>query len=337
MRSRYAVPLIHLFAWLALFLVPLIFMDSERGRERFMFMGWFIQLLMAGYFYFNYAWLIPRYFLKRRLLPYFLLLISGFLIIGGMNIGFSYLMYDFISFRHPFNGWRAFSFVIYPAIVAYGLSAAIRLTAEWFRNEQQKKAMEAEKLQSELAFLKSQINPHFLFNTLNNICSLARKKSDETENAIIMLSGIMRYMLHDSRDERVNLGMEVEYLKNFITLQRIRLPENVRIDLDVQGDPESVTIEPLLLIPFVENAFKHGATTLVPTTIHIRLTITGNRLIFIVTNGIFHQPGEVEPGSGIGLKNIRRRLELLYPGRHSLEVKNDGSLYTTRLELIFDL
>jgi sensor histidine kinase YesM len=335
MRSRFTVPLIHLFAWLALFLVPLIFMDSERGRERFMFMGWFLQLLMAGYFYYNYAWLIPRFFLKRRLASYFILLISGFLAIGLINIGFSYLMYDFISFRHPFNPWRAFSFVIYPGIVAYGLSTAIRLTAAWFRNEQQKKAMEAEKLQSELAFLKSQINPHFLFNTLNNICSLARKKSDETENAIIMLSGIMRYMLHDSRDERVNLGMEVEYLKNFITLQRIRLPETVQIDLQVEGDPETVTIEPLLLIPFVENAFKHGITTMEPATIGISLSVNTKRLIFIVTNGIFHQPGEVEPGSGIGLKNISRRLELLYPGRHSLAVKNDGTQYITRLELKF--
>jgi LytS/YehU family sensor histidine kinase len=335
MRSRYFIPLIHVFAWLALFLLPLLFMDSERGRDRYIYMGWFLQVLMAGCFYYNYLFLIPKYLLKKRLLLYFFLLLSGFVAVALLNVAFSRTMYNFFEFRHSFSFWRAFSFTIYPTVIACGLSTAIRITTEWFRNERQKKEMEAEKLQSELAFLKSQINPHFLFNTLNNICSLARKKADETEEAIIMLSGIMRYMLQDSRDERVNLGREVEYLKNFITLQRIRLPDTISIDLQVDGDPERITIEPLLLIPFVENAFKHGIGYQLPTSIRISLRVTDNILIFRVENSIFKQPGDTEPGSGIGLKNIRRRLELLYPGRHTLSVEDNGTTYISQLTLQF--
>jgi LytS/YehU family sensor histidine kinase len=197
--------------------------------------------------------------------------------------------------------------------------------------------METEKLTAELAFLKSQINPHFLFNTLNNICSLARKKSDVTENAIIRLSQIMRYMLDDSHDTRVSLSKEVEYLHNYIELQRLRLTDKVKIQITVEGNPEFVLIEPLLLIPFVENAFKHGVSYLEEAEIRIELKIQETLLTFQVENNVIRfAEAKPDPVSGIGLKNIKRRLDLLYPEKHALEIQDNGIKYHVMLRINLD-
>jgi LytS/YehU family sensor histidine kinase len=180
------------------------------------------------------------------------------------------------------------------------------------------------------------VNPHFLFNILNNICSLARKKSDETENAIIKLSQIMRYMLQDSKDEKVSLEKEVEYLQSYIELQRLRLPEAVKIDFAIDGRPEMYSIEPLLLIPFIENAFKHGVSYQDSSEITIRLVCREHSIFFTVGNHIAKRMGDgIEQGSGIGLKNVTRRLELLYPGKHQLQISDDGHQYNVELDIQF--
>ena len=336
LRSKSYTVLIHILVWVAFLLVPLIFIESATGRERFMMMGWFQQLLMAAYFYYNFLYLIPRFLLRKKIGPYFIMLILGLVAISGMNVIFALATSGLIEHRHPFNFWRTAFFPFYPAIMAFALSSAVRITMEWFKNDRQKKEMEAEKLASELAFLKSQVNPHFLFNILNNICSLARKKSDETENAIIKLSQIMRYMLQDSKDEKVSLEKEVEYLQSYIELQRLRLPESVKIDFSVGGQPEFRSIEPLLLIPFVENAFKHGISYQDCSDILIRLNSKEKVLSFTVENHIAsHKDENVEQGSGIGLKNVKRRLELLYPGKHRLLISEDGIQYKVELEIQF--
>ena len=338
LRSKPYTVWIHILVWLAFLLVPLLFIESATGRERFMIMGWFLQLLMACYFYYNYLYLIPQFLLKKRIVAYFLMLILGLLIISGCNVIFITSTAELVEHHHPFNFWHTILFPVYPAIMAFALSSAVRLAMEWFRNERQKKEMEAEKLSSELAFLKSQVNPHFLFNILNNICSLARKKSDDTENAIIKLSQIMRYMLQDSKDEKVNLEKEIEYLQSYIELQRLRLPEKVKIEFSVEGQPELVSIEPLLLIPFVENAFKHGVSYLDSSEILIRLSANNQALKFTVENNIAKHLGEIaEKGSGIGLKNVMRRLELLYPRRHQLLIRDDGAHYNVELDLMFEI
>jgi two-component system LytT family sensor kinase len=336
LRSKSYSVLIHILGWVAFLLVPLLFIESSEGRERFMIMGWFIQVEMACYFYYNYIFLIPGFLLRKKIGLYFLLLVMGLIVISAINVLFIYSTYDLIEHRHKFDFWRSAMFPVYPAIMAFALSSTLRITMEWFKNDRQKKEMEAEKLASELAFLKSQVNPHFLFNILNNICSLARKKSDETENAIIKLSQIMRYMLEDSKDEKVSLEKEVEYLQSYIELQRLRLPEMVKIDFSIGGRPELLSIEPLLLIPFIENAFKHGVSYQDSSEINIRLLCRGQALSFSVENHIAkHQDETIEQGSGIGLKNVIRRLELLYPGKHQLQISDDGKKYHVVLDLQF--
>ena len=334
MRSKSYTVLTHFLVWIAFLLIPLIFIESVTGRERFMMLGWFQQFLMAAYFYYNFLYLIPRFLLRKKLWPYFLLLLLGLVVISGLNIIFALSTSGMIEHHHPFNFWRTTFFPFYPAVMAFALSTSVRITMEWFKNERQKKEMEAEKLSSELAFLKSQVNPHFLFNILNNICSLARKKSDETENAIIKLSQIMRYMLQDSKDEKVSLEKEIEYLQSFIELQRLRLPSTVKIDFSTEGSPELFSIEPLLLIPFVENAFKHGVSYQGSSEIWIRLICRGQSLLFSVVHRIArqHDDGTLQ-GSGIGLKNVIRRLELLYPGKHNLSIGENGNQYSVELNI----
>ena len=327
---------IHLLAWIAFLLVPLIFIESATGRERFMIMGWFLQILMAAYFYYNYLFLIPRFLLRRRILVYFLMLLAGYSIVSLVNVAFVYGTFGMIDHHHAFSFWRAVLSPLSPAIMIFALSSALRITIEWFRNERQKKEMESEKLASELAFLKSQVNPHFLFNILNNICSLARKKSDETENAIIRLSQIMRYMLQDSKDEKVSLGREVEYLNSYMDLQKLRLPDHVKTEFIVEGDPDLLSIEPLLLIPFIENAFKHGVSFQGCSEISIRLVVLEKALLFTVKNGIARGTEENDgQGSGIGLKNVKRRLELLHPESHQLRITDDGTWYNVELKINF--
>ena len=332
--SRFATIIIHVILWLAWFLLPYIFADSPQEGFTYLIRNSSLLIMLAALFYLNTTLLIPKLFLNGKGLIYIFFWIGFIILIGFLNAGWGSLL-DSVgipSRHHSFS--RRFAYPIFPCLLVFALSTAIKISNEWFKNEKQIKEMENEKLTAELAFLKSQVNPHFLFNILNNICSLARKKSDDTENALIKLSQIMRYMLYESKDERVSLEKEVEYLKSYIELQQLRISDKVVINFNINGDTESMMIEPLLLIPFVENAFKHGVSYMDASIINILLNIKQNELNFMVDNTIAVKRDTSLPSdSGIGLKNVVRRLELLYPGKHTLHVKDDGVIYTIDLQI----
>jgi len=189
----------------------------------------------------------------------------------------------------------------------------------------------SEKLGAELSFLKSQINPHFLFNTLNNIYALVLKKSSDAPNAVLMLSDIMRYMLHDSNHTRVLLEKEIDYLSNFIKLQQLRLGKGVNVDITVNGAPNGLEIAPMLLIPFVENAFKHGELQQKDAYIKIQLDIGSGAIDFLVENLL--RKKKEKTTSGIGLDNLQKRLALIYPGQYEMERKEHGNTYICKLKL----
>jgi two-component system, LytTR family, sensor kinase len=181
--------------------------------------------------------------------------------------------------------------------------------------------------------LKSQINPHFFFNTLNNIYSLAIMKSDETASSILKLSSIMRYILTETDNQLVPLANEMEFLQNYINLQSVRLTDEVTMDVNMDADAADREVAPLLLIAFVENAFKYGVSTIEPSFIKIRLQTAGNRIIFFVQNHIVHAAKQSTVNTGIGIANVKRRLELLYPGKHSLTITDNNDIYTVKLEI----
>ena len=187
---------------------------------------------------------------------------------------------------------------------------------------------------SELALLRSQINPHFLFNTLNNIYSLVYQKTDSAPEAVMKLSEIMRYMLYDASAEKVQLEKEINYLKSFIELQGLRLKNKEFVQFNIQGEYNGLALSPMLLIPFVENAFKHGIKKGVNPGIIINLTVKDRKITFEVTN-FCHKNNQVnkDQTGGIGLPNIKRRLDLLYMGRYSLDIISSEETYQVKLEL----
>jgi sensor histidine kinase YesM len=214
------------------------------------------------------------------------------------------------------------------------LPIAIWFIIDWFNTQKLKAELINQTKTSELAMLKSQINPHFLFNTLNNLYSLVYKKSDEAPDVVMKLSEIMRYMLYDAMADRVPLQKEIEYLESYIHLQTIRLHADRFTDYKVNGIIEGKSIPPMLLIPFVENAFKHGKKNVSPPGITIHLDINERSLDFEVSNYIHvNNTQHKDPQQGIGLVNIRRRLEILYPGKYDLQINNDEGLYKVNLHI----
>lgn len=232
------------------------------------------------------------------------------------------------DFRNPFNLSPILS-----SLIAILCSFCYRVILDNRVRQQMVKERENIDLQSELTFLRSQISPHFMFNVLNNLVALARKKSDKLEPSLINLSQLMRYMLYESDDNRVFLSKEVDYLKSYINLQMLRYGSNVKINLQTNGDLDMYTIEPMLLIPFVENAFKHGIGMIGSPVINILVSVDNdkNELHFEVDNIISPQDVSKDSNSGIGIVNVRRRLAILYPGKHRLDIINEQNTFTVNL------
>ncbi len=218
-------------------------------------------------------------------------------------------------------------------LLVLGLGLFTGLAFDWFYQHRIALEIREKQARTELGLLKSRIHPHFLFNALNGIFYLAQKKGDEeTADAIARLSQMMRYMLHEVSEEQVALEGELDYLENYIALQRMRLNEAIPIDFTIEGKPGNISLPPMILLPFVENAFKHGVSNARPTPISIRIHIKDSTLELYVENSI-HPCVDQESG-GFGLENAHRRLELLFPGRYQLEeVEKDGK-YRVRLTLV---
>ncbi|RZK81785.1 MAG: hypothetical protein EOO92_04085 [Pedobacter sp.] len=283
-------------------------------------------------FYICYLWVYPN-FLKRN---------KTFQLIGGLLIAFSafvtcrYLIEE-VLYLHLF-GFHNYTpdttilhyvrdniyfgaFYIVVAGAAWGLVNA-------FKTEKNNVALREEAKKAELAFLKSQINPHFLYNTLNYMYALAIPASEKLSAAVLRLSDLMRYTLNESPDGKVSLSKEIEYLESYIALFEMRFEPDFYVIFEKQG-VQSQKIASLLLIPFVENAFKHGIVTDPQNPVKISLKIVGYHIEFIVSNLINHS--QKDQSSGIGLVNIQRRLELIYPDQHELTVINNKNVYTTTL------
>ncbi len=227
-----------------------------------------------------------------------------------------------------FNSKTAIYFLVYT------VGTCIAVVQRWFKTDEVRKEVETEKLNTELSFLKTQINPHFFFNTLNNIYSLAVVKSEQTAPTVMKLSSIMRYILSDTQANHVPLENEIDFLKNFIDLQSVRLTDKVHVNFTVSGEPENKQVAPLLLIPFVENAFKYGVSTKENTNIDISLKATDDKISFFVTNIIVSTDHGIIDGTGIGINNVKRRLELLYHEKHTLITKKENNQFIVQLDIL---
>lgn len=230
-------------------------------------------------------------------------------------------------------GAMAFSLVNLYAVVF--LAASIKLVSVWMVINQNHLQLEAQHKASELELLRMQVNPHFLFNSLNNIHTLIGVDDEKASNALLLLSGIMRYMLQGSVSDKVSLKDEIDYLKDYIGLQGLRFSDPEMIRFSVVGDPDGCQVAPMLFIPFVENAFKHHDKLNLVIPVSISLSIKNEEVVMLVSNAMKKtKSAPIDKVGGIGLANVRRRLELLYPGKHSLLITNTDEMHQVSLKLV---
>lgn len=317
--------------WLAL---PFIMLDDDDVKHRdFLLKIMPASLTSVVLFFLMAEWPMPRLLRQQRMKAY---LLSG-LALSLLFIAIQGFMKNWLLFPDhkgiPFHMFRSLFYVLFAAVLGIGYALVLHtIGQDKTRQEEQQ-----ERLKSELSFLRSQISPHFIFNILNSIVYLIRSRSAQAEPVTLQLSELMRYMLYESADPQIPLEKEVGYLKNYVELQKIRFEEDVDIRLNIEGRPAAQIIEPMLMIPFVENAFKHGVGLVQSPVIDIQVNISAHRLVFSVKNKITPETSTEKDGSsGIGLQNVRRRLELLYPDAHRLEVTENDGWYVVRLELVLN-
>lgn len=281
------------------------------------------------FFYINYSVLIPYLLLKKRTLFY--LLSIGIILLMSYNISISVPNAD--SVQNPelrYVVLRVFPIILTLIFLLIGI--AIRVYQEWATNEKKKTLVQAEKNLSELEALKNQINPHFLFNSLNSIYSLTVKKSNDAPEAVIMLSELMRYMLYQTNDEFVMLTNELDYIKNYVSLQKMRLIDQKHVELYIKGNVTTQKIRPLLFVSIIENAFKYGTSYDGKTRIKMLIEVNGDSLHFQCENSLTNKKSQSE-NSGIGLQNTIERFELLYPNNHKIKIQEVDNTFKVNIEL----
>ena len=327
--------MLHIVVWSAI-LVLFMFMvgNGDITYRTIVLIGYF-GLINIAVFYINYLLIFPALLKPKKYLWCSLAMIILIFVSAFIKCGLAYYFYDIVILKGPrmipLGFWPYYSNSVFISCFFVFLSAVLKFMVDWFISEKVKNKLENEKLSAELAFLKSQINPHFLFNSLNNIYSLAYQKSEETPEAILKLSEIMRYMLYESNEDKVELSDEIRYLKNYIELQRLRFKDKSRIKFEIVGDTHNKSITPLVLISFVENAFKHGVAVDEESPITINMSIEGQKLFFQVINKKGNQNKD-ETG-GIGLQNVKRRLDLLYKDQYRLYIDDTKDTYNCELYL----
>ncbi len=285
--------------------------------------------------YINLLYLIPRFLSRKKFWPYVGLLLMTVIVLTPIKIAFQvFLFSEFPSFQNYLIENQAY---YYMGMFLVGSSSTIYgIISDWFIHQSEKMQLQTQTMQSELKFLRSQINPHFLFNTLNNLYALTLKKSDDAPEIVLKLSEMMRYMLYECNERTVPLYKEVSYMKNYLDLERLRQHHMIDIDFELSGEIGDQRIAPLLLIPFIENSFKHGVSNEIQQGfVHIQLDIQDDTLIFDIKNskGPSHPKQTHRKSGGIGLVNVKRRLNLIYNDAYKLNIKNEPNEYQVTLRL----
>lgn len=373
-HKKIIVLIIHVATWICFFLLPYIFFPKSKYlpfeiSQYLIILLLIINIFLLAFYYFNTLILIPHLLFKKKWLYYLISILINFTAFFFVPKEITYwitgnddetIKQEIIQHRaekekvklqlsnnsnqyhqkHTHNMFRQNNnFKYFPGsyavfILVFAVGTCISVIKEWKKTEDYRDQIENEKISSELAFLKSQINPHFLFNTLNNIYSLAITESTETASAVMKLSSIMRYILTDTQDERVTLQSEINFIKNYLDLQLVRLTNKVKVSFTTDGEIENKQIAPLLFIPFIENAFKYGISTKEFSTIEIKILSLKNNIYFSILNTIIKTEDSIKDNTGIGINNVKRRLELLYPKKYTLEIIENNNQFIVHLNII---
>ena len=335
--------LIHIISWGIMFGFPFFFV--ERGNGNINWMAYTrhlaVPLSFMIVFYVNYFILVPRYLFQSQAKRYVVYNIIFLCAIGVLLHLWQSLTFD-PSFAPKSKrpgmppGWLFFLRDMLSLVFTIGLSAAIRMSARWTQNEAARKEAERNRAEAELKNLRNQLNPHFLLNTLNNIYALIAFDSDKAQQAVQELSKLLRYVLYDNQQTYVPLCKEVDFIRNYIELMRIRLSANVQMitKFDIQPDSQTL-IAPLIFISLIEKAFKHGISPTESSFISIHILENDKEVISEIRNSNNPKTVEDKSGSGVGLEQVSRRLEILYPGAYTWlkGVSKDEKVYESRLSI----
>jgi len=338
--SRWHVPppAIHILVWLSVYLISFVILPfGNESAQKIRYIASFSYLIFIFSFYVNYLLLIPKLLFTKRFVVYIIINTIMFIILSFLfELWKEYASVRFEIPRPPVANIRLFG--VFQGIVSFvfgnGLAVAIRSTSMWFYSKNQVQALELEKIRNELSFLKMQISPHFLFNTLNNILTLIDENSELAKKSIMQLSNLLRSVLYDSEADSVTIKQETEFLINYSNLMRLRYGSELSFNLESDLSEPDAPIAPLLLISFLENIFKHGiGASVKDSSIDIKITSAKGKIIFESVNTYFPKNNQDKSGSGIGTDNIQKRLALLYEGRYFYDCKIANGKYITKLEL----
>lgn len=338
-RSKLVSVLIHILIWLVFGMALLIYQPLTLGLTmpyQFWIKQSIILLLLVGVYYLNARLLVPRFLLKNRNYTFFMLMILMvviaifFSIITDQILHMHELMEKALiqKGQHPAKerhyGFEMFMIIITGLVLA--ISTSITSTQKLQHDLQLRLTLEQEKISSELSFLKAQINPHFFFNTLNNIYALTLINVESSRQALHQLSRMMRYLLYETQQGSTLLSKEIAFIKDYISLMQLRLTELTEIVFEVPDVNPEITMAPMLLLPFIENAFKHGISTTKPSRIFISIKQNQHTLELLVKNPLLKEQQFLsDENKGIGLLNTIRRLDLLYPAKYTLDIKKDDA------------
>lgn len=329
----------HLVLWVLYFLFWVFVLSPGITRTDYYINSFVIISIHAAVSYFNMYVLMPSFLQKRAYVAY------------ALTVGLSLLLGTFLeaaifstistigpedkrallSLRFVLNTVMAITYTV-------AVTMSLKLVKHWYEKEKLTKELEIINTETELKYLKSQINPHFLFNSLNSIYSLALQKSDSTPELILKLSDILRYILYEGSEQKVSLDQELKYLKSYVELEKIRHGERMSLDLKIMGDIKAYEIAPMLLIPFVENGFKHGlGRDMANGFMTIRVEVIKDRLKFEIENSKPSKESEFKNQQnyqgGIGLQNVNKRLDLLYPEKYTVKIDEETDNYKVNLEI----
>ncbi len=330
----------HSLMWIA-YLLVFSFFQNVAGPETYSF--YFTNELIKVVFYaagvyFNIFYLIPNYLSNKKFLIYCTLLLLSAIILTPLQVFFLFIKASSLPhYQTTLRDNQLWLFILTFLVVS--ISTVFKIISDWVRHQRERKELQTESMQSELRFLRSQINPHFLFNTLNNLYALTLKKSDKAPEIVLKLSEMMRYMLYECNEKRVFLSKEVNYIRNYLDLERLRQGRNMDISFEINGNVSNQKIAPLMFIPFLENSFKHGASNhLTDGYVHIKLDIEPNRVHLFIENSKPEIPMQHQGkrSGGIGLVNVKRRLKLLYPEQYKLKIEERPNSYQVNLLLGLD-
>ena len=338
MQRKLTIISIHTFIWLLIIGVPVVinamFVETQRPGLYLPPPFWFSVGLLVVIYYLNYYVFIPKFLFNKKYVVYALILIGLFFFMMK-SIG---IFIDFIDSGRPNRlnereAQRLLSMLITNVFLMYitvfFASIALRIANRWQQTEK-------ERFNAQLSYLTSQINPHFLFNTLNSIYGMTIVAAPKAADMVSKLSEMMRYTLDSSRNNKVSLNEELNYLQGYIELQKVRLDKNISLDVSIEDDDSGLSIAPLILLPFIENAFKYGVNAEQNSNIKIHIKTDDSSLKLIVFNNKVDVDEQHLKKTGFGIANTKNRLELIYPETHKLELIENDYDYTVKLDLELD-